>query len=172
VTVKGNKVENGSFEQPDDGGDAPAAWQGQSTGAGTTSWSEGSGNDPETEEGHAATVSGTGGNAATAGVPTWTSAPIAVSPGEVLTLTADVKTSSASSAPTVGLAYLGTAGEVLSKVTVLTAPLTTDGFRALEKTVTVPAGVTSVRIVLAGFSATDLRTKGTVTFDNIGLYGE
>jgi hypothetical protein len=90
----------------------------------------------------------------------------------VLTLTLDVSTAGSSSAPSVGLAYLGAAGQVLSSVTVLTAPLTSSGFAALEKTFTVPAGVASMRIVLAGFSPTDSRTRGTVTFDDIGLFGE
>jgi hypothetical protein len=32
--------------------------------------------------------------------------------------------------------------------------------------------VTSVRLVLAGFAPTDTRTTGTVTFDNVGVWGE
>lgn len=57
--------------------------------------------------------------------------------------------------------------------TLLSAPLSTAGaFSALEQTFSVPAGVASLRIVLTGFSPTDTRTRGTVTFDDIGLYGE
>lgn len=37
---------------------------------------------------------------------------------------------------------------------------------------TIPAGVTQVRVVLTGFSAADTATAGTVTFDDIGLYAE
>jgi hypothetical protein len=73
-------------------------------------------------------------------------------------------------APAVGLAYLGATGQVLDTVKVLTAPLTTDGFAAWEQTVTIPAGVAKVRVVLIGFSATDLHTAGTVIFDDVGLY--
>jgi hypothetical protein len=105
-------------------------------------------------------------------VPTWTSAPIAVTAGEVLSLRASVSTGGLSSAPSIGLAYLGPAGEVLDTVTVATAALRTDGFAVLDEVVTVPAGVAEVRVVLAGFGATDLRTRGTVTFDDIGLYAE
>jgi hypothetical protein len=55
-------------------------------------------------------------------------------------------------------------------VRVLTAPLSTDGFVTLEKSVTIPAGVAQVRVVLTGFAPTDLRTSGVVTFDDVGLY--
>lgn len=180
VTIKGNKVENGSFEQPNEEGSAPEAWQASSTGAGSSSWSDEGGSDPDADGdgdgsadgGHAVTITGSGRSAALYGLPTWTSAPISVTAGELLTLTADVQTTGMSSAPTVGLAYLGQAGELLQTVKVLTAPLTSDGFTALEQTITVPAGVTSVRVVLAGFAPTDTRTNGTVTFDDIGLYEE
>jgi hypothetical protein len=57
-------------------------------------------------------------------------------------------------------------------VTLITAPLRTDGFTALEQTLTIPAGVAQVRVILAGFAPTDLATSGTVTFDEIGLYGD
>jgi hypothetical protein len=42
----------------------------------------------------------------------------------------------------------------------------------LEGTVTIPAGVAQVRVVLSAFAPTDLRTAGTVTFDEIGLFAE
>ena len=35
---------------------------------------------------------------------------------------------------------------------------------------TIPLGVTQVRIVLAGFGATDGATYGTVTFNSVGLF--
>ncbi|MCI0347358.1 MAG: hypothetical protein L0221_18245 [Chloroflexi bacterium] len=164
VTVKGNKVTNGSFEQSDEAGTGPEAWQGSSTGAGTTSWSE-DGSDGS----HGASMSGTGQSALVFGVPTWTSAPIGVTPGELLALSVDVKSVGLSSAPSVSLAYLGSAGQLLQTVGVLTAPLTTNGFATLQQAITIPANVTSVRIVLAGFAVTDLRPAGTVTFDNVRL---
>jgi hypothetical protein len=37
--------------------------------------------------------------------------------------------------------------------------------------VTLPPGVAQVRVILLGFAATDTRTSGTVTFDDVGLYG-
>lgn len=55
---------------------------------------------------------------------------------------------------------------------VLTAPLTTSGFATLEQTVTIPAGVARIRVVLVGFAATDTNTSGTVTFDDVGLFEE
>jgi hypothetical protein len=167
VTVRGNKVRNSSFEQPNSAGTGPDGWSGNSTSAGTTSWSAGG-----SDGARSATFTGTGGNAALAGVPTWTSDPIAVTPGEVLTLAAKVQVSGASSAPSVGLAYLGPTGTLLQTVTLLTAPLTTDGFAALTQNVTIPQGVAQVRVVLAGFAPTDVQTAGTVTFDEIGLFAQ
>lgn len=164
VTVKGNRVTNGSFEQPDTAGAGPEGWQASSTGAGTTGWSDGG-----AEGSKGATISGTGGSVALAGAPTWTSAPIEVAPGETLTLSLDVSAAGLSSAPSVSLAYLGATGQVLDTVGILGLPTSTSGFATLRQAITVPAGVTAIRVVLTGFAATDLATAGTVTFDNIRL---
>ena len=168
VEVKGNKVANGDFEQANAAGTGPEAWSGQSTGAGTTSWSSSGGADGS----HAAAASGNGKSVVLFGVPTWTSAPIAVTPGQVLSLRVSVSTNGTSSAPAAGLAYLGPAGELLSTVRLIDAPLLTNGFTTLEKLVTLPPGVAQVRVVLFGFAPTDTRTAGTVLFDNVGLYAE
>ena len=168
VSVRGNKVTNGDFEQADSAGTGPEAWSGQSTGAGSTGYSPSGGSD----DSHAATITGTGGNVALLGMPTWTSAPIAVTPGQVLSLRASVSCSGMSSAPAVGLAYLGPAGDLLSTVRLLQLPRSTTGFTTLDQLVTIPAGVAQVRIVLFGFGPTDTRTAGTVTFDDIGLFEE
>jgi immune inhibitor A len=165
VTVQGNKVTNGSFEQQTATG-APEAWSSQSTSAGTASSSSSGGTDGS----NAAQMSGNGGNAATSGSPSWTSAPFSVQAGEVYDVTAAVKASGASSAASLGLVYLGAAGQVLDTVKVLTAPLQTDGFRTLERSVTIPPLVTEVRVVLTGFAPTDLATRGTVTFDDVGVF--
>jgi hypothetical protein len=118
------------------------------------------------------TISGTGGSVALAGMPTWSSDPIAVTPGQVLSLRASVSSSGLSSAPAVGLAYLGPAGELLDTVRLIDVPPTTSGFTTLEQVVTLPPGVAQVRVVLLGFSPVDLRTAGSVTFDDIGLFEE
>ncbi|MGH2657795.1 MAG: CARDB domain-containing protein [Actinomycetota bacterium] len=163
VFVRGNRIENGSFEQAD--GSGPAAWTGSDTAAGQTAWS-----DDGTGGSRAARITGTGGSVLLGGSPSWTSDPIEVAPGEVVDLVASVRTSAASSAPALGLVYLGAAGQVLDTVRVLTAPLSTDGFVDLEDSVTIPAGVAEVRVVLTGFAPTDTNTSGTVVFDDIGLY--
>ena len=168
VSVKGNKVTNGDFEQSNADGTGPEAWTGQSTGAGTTSWSQTGGTDGS----HAAAMSGTRKSAVLYGVPTWTSAPIDVLAGDLMSLRVTVSTSGTSSAPSAGLAYLGPAGELLSTVRLIDVPLSTNGFTTLEQLVTLPPGVAQVRVVLFGFSATDLRTSGTVTFDDVGLFEE
>jgi hypothetical protein len=167
VSVKGNKVTNGDFEESNAAGDGPEAWSG-SGGAGTTSWSE----DGGTDGSHGAAASGNGGNATLLGVPTWTSAPIDVAPGEVLSLRVTVSTDGVSSAPAAGLAYLGAAGELLSTVRLMDVPLDTGGFTTLETVVTLPPGVAQVRVILFGFAPTDLQTAGTVIFDDVGLYAE
>ena len=95
-----------------------------------------------------------------------------MTPGEVLSLRAAVSTSGMSSAPSIGLAYLGPAGALLETVTLASAELRSDGYAVLDEVITVPEGVTQVRVVLAGFAATDVGTKGTVTFDDVGLYAE
>ncbi len=164
-SIHGNRVSNGDFEQQSTGG-APESWSGQSTGGGTASSTSSGGSGGS----GGAQMKGNGGNAAAYGSPTWTSAPIAVQAGEVLDVTTAVKADGLSSAPAVGLVYLGAAGQVIDKVNVLTAPLQTEGFRALEQSVTIPPLVAQVRVVLTGFAPTDLATRGTVTFDDVGVF--
>jgi hypothetical protein len=166
VTVQGNRVKNGSFQQENAAGTGPASWSGSDTDAGTTSWS-----DEGIDGSKGASAHGTGGNAALAGSPTWTSEPVVVSAGGSLTLVVSVNSRDASSAPSAGHAYLGAAGNVLETVTLVTAPLTTIGFETFERTVDIPAGVVEVRVVLNAFAPTDIGAFGSVTFDNIGLYG-
>jgi hypothetical protein len=166
VNVRGNKVSNGSFETPSSSGNGPAAWTASSGGAGTTSWSQGG-----IDGSRAATISGNGGSVVLAGMPTWTSDPVAVTGGQVLTLRVAVSAASTSSAPSVGLAYLGAAGQVLDTVRLIEVPTLVSGFTVLETDVTVPAGVATVRVVLSGFAPTDTATRGSVTFDEVGLYG-
>ncbi len=166
VSVQGNKVKNGSFEQSNAAGNGPDAWSGSSTGSGSATWSDGG-----SDSSKSAATTGNGGNAVTSGAPSWTSDPIVVSPGQVLTLAVSVQSQSASSAASAGLVYLGAAGQVVNSVTLLTAPLTTSGFARLEKAVAIPAGVAQVRVRLVGFAPTDTRTFGVVRFDEVGLFG-
>jgi hypothetical protein len=175
IEVRGNKVQNGDFERPSESGSGPANWESGSTAAGSTGYGEepdADGSDGDSSN-RTATISGTGRSVVIFGMPRWTSDPIAVSPGELLTLSVDVRTVGMSSAPTVGLAYLGTAGQVLSTVSMLSAPLNSGGaVTTLTRSFSVPLNAVGVRIVLTGFSPTDAATAGTVSFDNVGLYGE
>jgi PKD repeat protein len=164
VTVKGNKVQNGSFEQASSSGSGPEGWSGSSGSSGTTSWS-----DSGTDGSKGASATGSGGGAATSS-PTWTSAPVAVVPGETLDFTLAVSSVGSSSPATAGLVFLGALGTVLDTATVLTAPVGGSGFQSLENAVTVPLGAVQARVVLRGFSPTDLATRGTVTFDDVGLF--
>jgi hypothetical protein len=164
--VSGNRIENGSFEESSSGS-SPDAWTGSNTGAGSATWTSG-GSDGT----HSVSLTGNGGSALVHGSPTWTSAPVPVAPGETLELVTDVRASGLTSAPSAGLVYLGALGEVVGTAKLLTAPLQTAGFTTLEQTVTIPAGVAQVRVVLTGFAVTDVSTAGTVTFDAVGLFAQ
>ncbi len=171
VTVQGNKVTNGHFEQSNTAGTGPQDWEGSSTGAGSTGYSQTGG----TEGSRAATITGTGGWVSLAGMPTWTSAPIDVAPGETLSLRVSVSSAGLSSAPGVGLAYLGAAGQVLNTVRLLELPPVTTGFTTLEQAVSLPPGVVRVRVILFGFSPDrpghrgdgDLRRRRAVQRDGV-----
>ena len=152
VTVKGNKVTNGSFEEPNASGNGAADW----SSSGSTSYG-----DNGTDGSKAATTNGGGLTPAT-----FTSAPFAVAPGETLDVAAAVRASGAATAPTVGLAFLSPLGSVVATTNALAAPLTTSGFATLAKTVTVPMGVASVQVVLTG------SRSGTVTFDDVGVFAQ
>jgi serine protease AprX len=157
-SVKGNRVQNPSFDQPSSDGSGPAYWSGSDTNAGSTSWN-----------GDSVSITGTGGNALM-GAPAWASDPIAVTAGEAVDLVVSVQASGLSSAPSAGLVYLGAFGQTLKTVRLIAAPLTTVGFQILEQSVTIPAGVAKVRVVLSAFAPTDVATSGTATFDDVGLF--
>jgi serine protease AprX len=164
LTIRGNKVQNGSFEDDVDSNGTPDSWSGQSTGAGSTSTGSGGSHGQSSAQ-----LSGNGGSALLYGSPNWTSAPISVTAGEVLDLEVSVRAVGASSPASAGLAYLGPLGEALGRATLLTS-LGTPAFSTLEQSVTIPAGVAQVRVVLTGFAPTDSATTGTVAFDDVGLY--
>jgi len=147
--------------QPSSSGFAPDGWSGQSTSAGQATWSEGG-----SDGSKSASTTGSGGSAALPGAPMWTSDPIAVTPGEALDLSVAVRLFGADRRPRVA----GRRRQLVRTVTALTAPLSTTGFQDLATTVTVPAGVTQVRIVLSGFSLLDPATRGTVSFDDVRLF--
>jgi hypothetical protein len=164
-SVQANQAGNGSFEDDDDDDDRPDRWSGSDTDAGTATWADGGSHGVKS-----VSLTGTGGSVATGGSPTWTSAPIDVTAGTLMDLQLSVLASGTSSPASAGLVYLGSVGNVLDRVTLLTAPLSTAGFTTLEQAVTIPAGVARVQVVLTGFAPTDLATAGTVTFDDVGLF--
>jgi serine protease AprX len=163
--LAGNKVKNGSFEDDGDADGEPDHWSGRSTGAGSASTTSGG-----SDGAKSASVTGNGGSAAVFGSPTWTSAPIAVTPGEALDLQLSVLSDGLSSPAGAGLLYLGALGNVLGRADLVTAPLESIAFSELERTVTIPAGVSHARVVLTGFAPTDIATAGTVAFDDVGLF--
>jgi serine protease AprX len=164
VVIQGNKVQNGSFEDDVDQNGTPDGWTAQSTGAGSASTASGGS--------HGQSSAGTTGNGASAalyGSPNWKSAPISVTPGEVLDFDVALRGVAPSSPASAGLAYFGPLGQALGSATLLTS-LGTPAFATLEQSVTIPSGVAHVRVVLTGFAPTDLATAGTVAFDDVGLF--
>jgi len=163
ISIRGNKVTNGSFEQSSSG-TTPDSWNGSQGTAYDTSGANAS------DGSSAASITGNGG-AATLLNPAWTSAPIAVTPGQTYNLAMTVKTQGLSSAPSLQVTYLDAVGTVLNKVTGITTNVT--GSSAAQQVlgqVTIPAGVSQVRIALTGFSATDTATRGTVWFDDVWMW--
>jgi hypothetical protein len=163
ITIRGNKVTNGSFEQSSSGS-APDGWSGSQGTAYDTSGANAS------DGTRAVSITGNGGAASLLN-PTWTSAPIGVTAGETYNLAMTVKTENLSSAPSLQVTYLDAVGTVLSKVSGITTSVTgSTGAQQVLGQITVPAGVSQVRLTLTGFSATDLNTRGTVWFDDIWMW--
>lgn len=165
VTVRGNQVTNGSFEeQSSTSSTAPAGWSGSNG----TSYDTSGNNASDGTRSASATGNG---SAASLSNPTWTSAPIEVEAGKTYDLAMTVKAQGLSSAPGLQVNYLDATGKVLSTATGLTTTLTGNvaATEVLGK-VTVPAGVTKIQLVLVGFSLTDMATSGTVWFDDIWVW--
>jgi alpha-L-rhamnosidase len=161
VTVRGNKVNNGSFESSSDG-TSPQGWNGTGSTAYDNSGSHAS-------EGTDAV--GVRGSGSPTGAGRWTSAPIAVDPGQNYDLAMTVGTVEASSAPSLAVTYLDDGGAVLGKTTAIATPLTGDtALRQLTGRITVPPGVAKVRLTLTGFAVSDLTPTGTAWFDDLWMW--
>jgi hypothetical protein len=133
VTVRRNNVQNGDFQDTAPAGTAPAGsapanWQP----AGTTTY-------PQSPDGNRSAGASPGGS--------WTSDPVAVTPGAAYGLTVETTGSG-----TVSVVQLSSLGVLLSTVNNVTS-----GFTA-------GAGVTQVRVRLAG------GLTGVSTFDNVRLW--
>jgi hypothetical protein len=76
-----------------------------------------------------------------------------------------------SSAPSLNVLLVDATGKVLSTVAgISTTLITTAGTQEVLGEITVPTGITQVRIQLTGFAPTDTKTTGTVWFDDIWLW--
>ena len=161
ITITGNKVSNGSFEQSS--GTSPTGW----TPSGGTTYSTSS---SYAVDGKAAVsvladaVTGQSGE--------WVSGIIEVTAGTVYDLAMTVTAVSApTAAPSLRVSLLGPTGTVTSAITALAAPAGgTTAATQLIGQVTIPAGVSQIRLVLAGFAPADLRPTGTVWFDDLWLW--
>lgn len=153
VTVRGNRVTNGSFETTTASGQ-PAGW--------TPSGSTAPSNDPATASDgiHSVRVTQPGG--------TWTSSPITVTAGETLSLSVDATAVGTSSPPALRVNLLGATGAVTSTLAVASGTLGAAG--TLAGTLTVPAGIAQITVTLSGFAPTDLAPTGTAAFDNVLVY--
>ncbi len=147
ITVKGNKVTNGSFEQ-------------SSTGTSPDAWSGGSSTTYDTSGAHSSDGSsavGLQGGLLGAG---WTSAPVPVSPGDQL----DLAMQFTGKAPAVSVSFLDKAGSVVGKAPLSLTALT----GTLSGTVKVPVGVSALRIGLA--AAPTLAGGQTTWVDDVWLW--
>jgi hypothetical protein len=163
ITIRGNKITNGSFEQSSNA-TTPDGWSGtQGTAYDTTGANASDGS-------RSVRVTGNGG-AATLLNPSWTSAPIDVAAGQTYRLAMTVKTQGLSSAPSLQVTFLDAAGTVLNKVTGITTSITGDtAAQEVLGQITLPPGVTQVRLTLTGFSALDPATHGSAWFDDIWMW--
>lgn len=90
----------------------------------------------------------------------WTSDPVVVQAGEKL----DLSVASSGAAGTVVVQQLSAAGAVLSSLSTPVSATSGGSWRTVEQTITVPVGVTQLRVVLLGGAL------GTTHFDAVGLW--
>jgi subtilisin family serine protease len=155
VVVPRNQIGNGDFEVVGANGQ-PTLW--------TASGNTRANNDPALATSGTRSVSVLGTGTATGG--SWTSAPIAVTAGQRLTVVVDVVGGGRSSGPLLRVSFLSASGAVLESVSLASGiPGMTLGSLGAE--VTVPASAATMTVTLAGFAPTDLATAGTATFDNV-----
>jgi subtilisin family serine protease len=143
VTVKGNKVQNGSFEQSSNGS-SPDNW----TSSGDTTYEQG-GSDGE----RSASAGPTG---------SWQSDPVDVQAGVGYGFSVDVS----GAAGTVTIEQLSAAGTVLASLPLPFAASPLGVFETVAGALTTVEGAVQVRVRLAGSLA------GTATFDNVWLWEE
>ncbi len=136
VTVRGNRVQNGSFESSSNGS-SPDGW----SSAGGTSYDKGG------SDGSRSVSAGPGGS--------WTSASFPVAPGEQLDLAVDVSGAAGAVLVAEQLSALG------SVVASTSLPLAGGLVQTATGTVSVGAGVSSLRIRLVGSAL------GTTSFDAV-----
>ncbi|MBD0349329.1 MAG: hypothetical protein ICV59_09265 [Thermoleophilia bacterium] len=141
VEVQGNRVRNGSFEESSSGS-SPDGW----SSSGDTSYTAGG------SDGERSVTAGTTG--------AWTSEPIAVEAGKTYGISVDA----AGAGGKLVVQQLSAAGVVLASVA---EPLSAaSGFANVASTLAPAAGVSAVRIQLAG------GLVGTTSFDNVRLWEE
>jgi hypothetical protein len=144
VTVRGNKVRNGSFEESQDG-QAPDAW----TTEGDTTYAQG-GSD--------------GQRSVTAGGPTssWTSEAIAVDAGGTYGVSVDVM----GAGGTLVIEQLSATGELLGTLALVLSVVDDGLFHTVTDTVTIDEDVAEVRVALSG------ALLGVSTFDDVRMWQE
>ncbi len=162
ITIRGNKVTNGSFEQSSSS--SPTGWSGSQG----TSYSTNGANSSNGTKAVSATGNGSPANVFN---PSWSSDAINVTAGQTYNLAMTVKTEGVSSSPGLQVTYLNALGQVVSTATgIATNIVGTTGFQEVLGQITVPQGVTQVRLKLVGFSLADLATHGTVYFDDVTMW--
>jgi hypothetical protein len=141
VTVKGNKVQNGSFEQSSSGS-APDNW----SSSGETGYGQGG------SDGEKSVTAGPTGS--------WLSDAIDVVPGQSYDFSVDATGAGGS----VTIEQLSAAGAVVGTLSLPVAASPLGVFNTITGTLTIADGTAQVRIRLAG------ALTGTAGFDNVGLW--
>lgn len=157
ITIRGNKVTNGSFEESPAGG-SPSGWSSSGTGAtyDTTGAHSSDGADA------------VGLTSNTLPGATWTSAAIPVTAGRSYDL---ALASAGSLTPGVRVSYLDTVGTVLGEAAGVTLQVarTATGQQLLGR-ITVPDGTSHLRLSLSAPPATALTGKEIVWVDDVWLW--
>ncbi len=159
LTIRGNKVTNGSFEQSANG-TSPDGWSSSSQG---TSYDTTGAH--ATDGTSAISIAGTPLGLS----PAWSSAPITVDPGQTYNLSAKVASLGIPLPPALQVSFLDPAGRLVGQVTGLTSNLPgTTAVQELLGNVTIPAGVSQIRLTLP--RVTDLSGQGTAWYDDIWMW--
>lgn len=159
ITVRGNKVTNGSFEQSSTGS-APDGWTGTGSGASYNQTGEHS-TDGTDAVGITRSLTTDG---------TWSSDAIKVTAGESYSLAMNMKPAATDLVPQLNVTYLDSTGSIVgAPLTITTDGATTAKPLAIGR-LTVPTGVSQLRLTLGTATPSTLASPQTAWVDDIWMW--